>query len=156
MSDVRLARIDYEDTFVRALRPGAEPTMRDILAAMATSTPRWVRAAMRVRDAIVSWLGLKTAKGLGAIDVGALAPGARVGVFRIFELGEDVAILGEDDRHLDFRLAIERRGPPAARSIAMVTTVQLHNALGRAYFAPVKRAHRLVVPAMLTALARAL
>ncbi len=53
-------------------------------------------------------------------------------------------------------MIVERRGEPGRRSIAMTTHVQLHNALGRAYFAPVSIGHRWVVPAMLDALARAL
>ena len=55
--------------------------------------------------------------------------------------------MGLDDRHLDFRLAVdvtaldERR-----REVVATTLVQTHNRLGRTYLAVILPFHRRIVP----------
>lgn len=57
-------------------------------------------------------------------------------------------VMGEDDRHLDFRVVLDVAGEAAARAVTVATVVRYRNAFGRAYFALVRPFHRLVVPAM--------
>ena len=58
-------------------------------------------------------------------------------------------LLGEDDRHLDFRLSVLRQRGGTADWVVVSTVVRFNNWLGRAYFLPVRPLHQLIVPAIL-------
>ena len=137
------------DAFAIDLPPGAT---HDVLAlarfALARQAP-WVERLMAMRDAIVSPFGLKTAHALRA-DSGAASP-ARVGIFRIYETLPDEVVLGEDDRHLDFRLSVQR----TAGQLTAVTVVHCHNLLGRSYIRMIAPFHRRVVRSALNRAAQA-
>lgn len=110
----------------------------------------WVGVLMRVRDAIVARLGLKTAAQLEA----ATGPGTRrIGIFKIYQTGPQEILLGEDDKHLDFRISVLLRtetveGRPQ-RTLTASTVVHCHNRVGRLYILLIAPFHRLVVQSML-------
>ena len=64
-------------------------------------------------------------------------------------------VLGEDDRHLDFRLSLLRRTSPAGTQLIATTVVRSHNALGRTYLTVIRPFHHLVIRASLARFARA-
>ncbi|MBS0428715.1 MAG: DUF2867 domain-containing protein [Proteobacteria bacterium] len=113
----------------------------------------WVERLMRLRDALVSLFGLKTAKALRAEGVTG-AP--RVGIFRIYETHPDEVVLGEDDLHLNFRLSVRRRpgGAGVPQQLTAVTVVHCHNLLGRNYIRVIGPIHKLVVRSALDRAAR--
>ena len=114
----------------------------------------WVALLMRIRDGLVSLFGLKTASALRA-DTSTRTP--RVGIFRIYETHADEVVLGEDDRHLDFRVSV-RRGTSATAGevdeLVAVTVVHCHNLLGRNYIRLIAPFHRMVVRSALERAAR--
>ena len=70
----------------------------------------------------------------------------RIDFFRILARSDRELILGEDDRHLSFRLSLLLRARPDGSGDELVaTTVRCHSALGRVYLALIGRFHRLVV-----------
>jgi hypothetical protein len=107
--------------------------------------PSWVSKLMRMRDMIAARFGLKTADRLRK------SAGKRVGIFKIFETHPTEIILGEDDRHLDFRVSVMLRPNPltgdAATYVVVSTVVHCHNLLGRTYITLIAPFHRLVVKA---------
>ena len=114
------------------------------------------RAAMTVRDAIVAGFGLKTAKHLATLDTQSGAD--RLGIFKIYSTSPTEVVLGEDDKHLDFRLSVLCSGQPspgAKRHLIMSTVVHCHNRLGRLYIFLIAPFHRLVVQSSLRSAARA-
>jgi len=65
--------------------------------------------------------------------------------------------LGEDDKHLDFRLSVLRSpdlSPTLGGQLTVSTVVHCHNLLGRAYILVIAPFHRLVVKASLRRAAR--
>jgi hypothetical protein len=65
-------------------------------------------------------------------------------------------VLGEDDRHLDFRVAIQLHTDAAnGRELIVGTVVHCHNRLGRIYLRTIAPFHRVIVPASLEQAARA-
>jgi hypothetical protein len=59
-------------------------------------------------------------------------------------------VVGEDDRHLDFRAAILQRTDAAGgRELVVVTVVHCHNRLGRTYLAVIAPFHRTILRANL-------
>lgn len=110
---------------------------------------------MMVRDAIMRLFGVKTAHGLRT----ASAAQHRIGIFRIYEKTANEILLGEDDRHLDFRISVLRRTPPDAKndasSLVVSTVVHCHNRFGRIYLAVIAPFHRFLARHMLQRAARA-
>lgn len=122
---------------------------------MLSNQPAWVAKLLTVRDAIVVAFGLKTAKTLRGL---ARTNSERINIFKIYERHSNEIILGEDDKHLDFRLSVlrEMRAAPAGPSpyLILSTVVDCHNRLGRAYITLIAPFHRLVVAAGLRRAAR--
>jgi Protein of unknown function (DUF2867) len=142
---------DHADAFRAAADPVRFPDVDAFARAfLEGKPPAWIDAAMRARDAIVGTLfGLKTSAADDAQASRALVPGTRHGIFRLFERTATEILLGEDDRHLDFRVSVlhERVGDEAFVTVS--TIVRFNNAWGRAYFLPVRPVHGRVVPAMM-------
>jgi hypothetical protein len=115
----------------------------------------WVSSLMTVRDALVAGFGLKTTKHL--MSLGAESRAARVGIFKIYSTSQTEVVLGEDDKHLDFRLSVLCSGQPSPggkRHVILSTVVHCHNRLGRFYILLIAPFHRLVVQSSLRRAAR--
>jgi hypothetical protein len=117
--------------------------------------PSWIGTLTRVRDVIVACFGLKTAQQLATLASDAKAN--RVGIFKIYSTNETEIVVGEDDKHLDFRVSVLCSGGPApasSRQLTVSTVVHCHNLLGRAYILAIAPFHRIVVKASLRRAAR--
>lgn len=143
----RYAGADLADAFAVPLDPYSERDVETLARAVLGDLPGWIRGLMRVRDAVMARLGVKTSKQIGlAAD--------RVGFFPVRARREDEIMLGEDDRHLDFStsLLLDRSG--AEPLVVMTTIVHCHNALGRCYLAVIRPFHVVIVRASLARAAR--
>ncbi len=115
----------------------------------------WISTLLAVRDAIVGGFGLKTAKQLASL--GAESETGRVGIFKIYGTSPTEIVLGEDDKHLDFRLSVLCSDPPAPggkRQLTLSTVVHCHNGPGRLYILAIAPFHRLIVRSSLRSAAR--
>jgi hypothetical protein len=94
--------------------------------------PRWVVAAMAVRQILAPLVGVRRAKG---------------NVFKVSRVEGDEALIAVDDKHLNFRCGI---GVDAAvRIVRVTTTVTFKGWRGRVYFWPVRLLHPIVVDSIL-------
>ncbi|WP_158253635.1 DUF2867 domain-containing protein [Chromobacterium alticapitis] len=128
------------------------PDAAALLRAFSQAMPPWANTLMRLRDRLVAPLGLKTAQTALNAAAGPYRQGQKLGVFCILHLGEHDVVLGEDDRHLDFRLVLRWR----PGQLCVATLVRRHNALGRGYLALVTPFHHLIAGASARRMARAL
>lgn len=147
--------VNLADAFAIRLPPAASGDPEVLARFLFSQQPAWVGMLMRVRDAIVALLGLKTGKQLATL---ATAPKARrVGIFKIYSVSAIEMVLGEDDKHLDFRVSVlcsSAFAPEAGRQLTVSTVVHCHNLLGRVYILIIAPIHRLVVKASLRRAAR--
>lgn len=70
----------------------------------------------------------------------------------MFSQTQNEVILGEDDKHLNFRVSLFLERQPnetTNKNLTVSTTVEFNNWLGRLYFLSVRPFHKLIVPAML-------
>jgi len=117
--------------------------------------PPWVGTLTAIRDALVGGLGLKTAKQLTSL--GAQSKTGRLGIFKIYGTSPTEVVVGEDDRHLDFRLSVlcsNQSSLRGKRYLTLSTVVHCHNRLGRLYILVIAPFHRLVVRSTLRRAAR--
>ncbi|GAB3173786.1 DUF2867 domain-containing protein [Telluribacter humicola] len=121
-----------------------------------TSSPKWVGALFVLRNKLVSLVGLKTPERSTnrqeLLNRFTCQKGERLGLFTVFDTSEREVILGEDDKHLDFRISLfldQTPGTEGVKTLTISTTVKFNNSLGRLYFLPVRPLHKQIVPAML-------
>lgn len=112
--------------------------------------PSWIGWLTSLRDVIVSGFGLKTARQLSALP--DEVKGDRIAFFKVYGRSDSEIILGEDDKHLGFRLSVLRSpdvSPTLGGVLTVSTVVHCHNLLGRSYLRVIAPFHRLVVMASL-------
>jgi len=115
----------------------------------------WIGQLLKLRDLLVRGFGLKTAQQLAAMG-GGVGSG-RLSIFKLYSADAHEVVLGEDDKHLNFRLSVRCEGatsPGAERRLTLSTVVQCHNRLGRFYLALIAPFHRQVVQSSLRTAAR--
>ena len=142
---------DYVDAYAVELPAGASGDP-EVLARFLFDRPSGVgRFLLRVRDALVGLWGLKTASRALASGL----DGGRIGIFRVFGRSRGEILLGEDDKHLDFRVsvlcpdALPASVSKGGRQLTLATVIRYHNAFGRLYFFVVAPFHRGLVKSAL-------
>lgn len=121
-----------------------------------SSGPKWIDKLFTFRNAIVKHLGLKTPEKIidrkKQLDEFKCEVGERMGLFEVFYRDENEIIIGEDDKHLNFRVSLylqSAENTKQEKTLTISTVVKFHSWLGRLYFLPVKPFHSLIVPKML-------
>ncbi len=146
-------RTNLADAYSIELSQGATSDPEVLARFIFSSQPGWVATLMNVRDTVVSVFGLKTGRGLRSSG----EPHHRIGIFKLYEKNSTEVLMGEDDKHLNFRASVLYRKPQGAASEATVvlsTVVHCHNLLGRTYLAVIAPFHRRIVQAFLRRAAR--
>lgn len=129
---------DFSDAYSgHTARAGV--TAMQVVTAMFDNPPGWVTSLMAVRDGIVSLVGLKTSKGLAAQK-----REGKAGIFPVRYSSATEVVLGEDDKHLDFRIWVHVEPQGSGSRVTMSTVVRTHNRLGRVYLATIMPFHRLI------------
>lgn len=112
-----------------------------------------VSGLLAIRDALVGSFGIKTTKHLRSHHREGEPP--RIGIFSIYSSGSSEIVLGEDDKHLDFRLSLMCRNPSNdMRRVVLSTVVHCHGQFGRLYIRLIAPFHRMIVKASLRRAAR--
>jgi hypothetical protein len=154
-ADSRIANLfagaDLVDAYAIQLPSTSTDDIETLARFILGSQTSWFRALLRLRDALVAGFGIKTSRQLRAAPVENAAP--RIVIFRVYAVYVDEMILGEDDKHLDFRASVRLRSDhgqsASVKEIVLTTVVHCHNPLGRCYIALIRPFHRLVVRSML-------
>lgn len=147
--------IDFSDTFQAFFcSTGSTLTSIDIAKAFFLSAPKWVDQLFLVRNKLMGAIGLKVAGSREemetALDKFTCSQGEQIGLFKVIAANKNEVILGEDDKHLNFRISllIEEENEEN-RKFSITTTVKFNNNFGKIYFYAIKPFHRLIVPVML-------
>lgn len=122
-----IGRVDAADCFSTPLLPGDSRRPEDWARQLLGRPNR----LLRLRDALVRPLGLKSTADHGRPITG----------FPVVADSDDEIVLGVDDRHLDFRVALTT----GHGQLHMTTVVQVHNTTGKLYWSVVRHLHPRVV-----------
>jgi Protein of unknown function (DUF2867) len=142
---------DFADAFKCQLPENQPQDIDSVTRAIFLTMPQWITELLELRNTIVRPLGLKTS--IDAVQSNGqeeLKPGTAVGVFEVIdrELDEEI-MLGEDDKHLDYRVSVRLEREEGKCWVVVSTVVKFNNWLGKAYFVPVRPVHKLIVPVMM-------
>jgi len=126
----------------------------DATKAFFSTSPKWINSLLSLRNKIVAVFGLKTVE-MAKSEKEILAnfkgnPEDKLGLFKVYEKTDSEIILGEDDKHLNFRVsfmldAIKNN----EKKLTISTTVLYNNWFGKLYFYPVKPFHKIIVKTIL-------
>ena len=149
------SKFDYSDSFKGTFLD--KENKIDSLAlgkAFFSSVPKWGEKLFVFRNKIVAVFGLKTSEKPNnraeILNNFKGEVGEQVGLFKVFHKSDNEIVLGENDKHLDFRVSLLfSEKDEQTKNLFVSTTVVFHNWLGRLYFLPVKPFHKLIVPKML-------
>ena len=150
-----LLNYHYIDSYKSEFKPTDNQfTATYVGRAFFSSAPKWIEKLFDLRNKIVAVFGLKTSTKNQEINDCKFNIGERLGLFQVFDKNENELILGEDDKHLNFRISlfIDHQ----SKEIIITTTVIYNNWFGKLYFLPVKPFHRFIVPSMLIAIIKEL
>lgn len=135
-------RFDYGDTVSIKLPVDDTRSLAELMAARGTG--RLEAGLARLRDGFVRPFGLKP------IGARAMAP------FDQTKIGDDHAIFGVDDAHVDFRLVYGLEPHGRQRVLRATSLVRFNHPLGAAYLTAILPGHFLIVRRQLRRIARAL
>lgn len=126
-----------------------------------SSDPKWIEKLFNLRNKIVKLFGLKAPGNImnRKQQIANLKgiPNEQIGLFKIFQINENEVILGENDKHLDFRVSLfleKTNNNSHEKTLTISTNVKFNNTFGKIYFIPVKPFHRFIVPTMLKGIIR--
>lgn len=126
--------IDYQDVYT--VKQKTDKTAEEISKELMVM-PGWVDVLMKLRNRIVGVFGLKTNR---------YTPKSET-FFTIIENREDEIVMGEDDKHLNFRASIFKDS--SEETISLITLVHYNNVWGKVYFFPVKPFHKIIMRVLL-------
>ena len=138
---------DLLDAYAVQLPAGASDDLEALARAGFERPAWWIRALTRLRDMMMATVGVKSSR---EVRIAAAARGPVIGFFPLLSKSAGELVLGEDDRHLDFRLSVQlRAGAAGGRELVVVSVVHCHNWLGRTYLAVIMPFHRVIARASL-------
>jgi hypothetical protein len=153
-------RIDYADAYRGEIHSAGPVRLDELFPGFIRATPSWIAFLMRVRNRLAGILGLKTGEEEDCPRRESFRgqKGDSRGLFEVLEKTDREAVMGKDDRHLDFRVSVHLDplpgSAPYAYALTLSTTVIFHNRFGKLYFALVKPFHKMIVPAMMRSIIR--
>jgi hypothetical protein len=126
-------KVDYYDIYQiqKKTEKSAEEISKEIM-----KLPNWAVVLFKLRNSIVKIFGLKTERKNKEQDT----------FFTLIEKTENEIVLGEVDKHLDFRVSIMK---DTENTISLTTVVHFNNVWGRIYFLPVKPFHKIIIKTLL-------
>jgi len=114
---------------------------KDVCKTFFSSAPKWIGTLLTIRNKIVSAFGLKTSgKEVDLqkqLDQFTCEPGEQLGLFKVFSKSDNEVVLGEDDKHLNFRVSLlldKKSDDPLKKDLIISTVVEFNNAFGRFIF----------------------
>jgi hypothetical protein len=143
---------DFVDCFAAPIQHQGQ-TIDDLARGAKLKMPKWAIPLLVLRNILVTPFGLRTTHEGQQSEAGELVPGELIGFFRIYERHDDEVIMGDDDKHLDYRVSVFRE-PGAPETLYAATWVKRNNWLGHLYLFLVLPFHKLIVKNMVKQIAQ--
>jgi hypothetical protein len=145
-----LKAVHFCDAF-QAPVTNPELSPHDTCRAVFACAPAWIDMLLKIRGMFASVLGLRHGgeAGFQVTPDARYEVGQRVGRFLIRSIERDELIVGENDKHLDFRISIYRSSLNGVEAVTVSTAVEIHNIIGRIYMLVVEPFHRYIARTML-------
>lgn len=135
--------LSYFDT--QSVEVAREITPLEAWNIIMTEPQPLLQLAFQVRDTVSSWFGVKKIGGFSGRQTQQVVADDKLDFFLVEYVDEHTLVLTERDRHLDVMTCISTEG----HSVAVTSSVRVHNLFGTLYMVPVGIAHKWIVRGML-------
>ncbi len=147
------AAFHYVDSFQISISDkNGDLNISQMIALYMASGPKWADQLMDVRNKIGGLFSLKTADTQQDVPtqeaIENCQPGDTLGIFKVYAKTNQEYVLGENDKHLNFRASFLLSPSPTDKEkqiFSITTAVHFNNAMGKMYFLPVKPFHGLII-----------
>lgn len=141
---------DYIDSYRGIFQDKSQQAdLAKVLKLFISAGPKWAGTLMSIRDKVVKPFGLSTSEPITdkQIEHTNYEVGEQAGIFKILDKADNEIIMGQDDKHLNFKVSIllEPTAETDEKKLSITTAVKFNNVFGKLYFLPVKPFHRLIV-----------
>lgn len=130
--------------------------IHDLVNCFFTAAPGFVTGLMKLRDSIVGKMGLKTVGDYSKRKKVSFEPGKDMGLFKMFQMNDHEAIIGADDKHLNFRVSLYVKPGIQNTEVLISTVVLFNNRWGKVYMTLVSPFHKIVVKGMIKQIQKSL
>jgi hypothetical protein len=144
-------QVDFADFYQVRIPNDPNYTVDYLGRKLLSYNPPGIDILVKIRDVLVKPFGLKTSKDLTVSNTQSNAKGSAMIYFQILERDEHTIVLGEKDKHLDFRILmrVENAKESDQHLFKLSTVVKYNNRLGQIYFAIIKPFHKYFVGYMI-------
>ena len=139
---------DFVDSF-SILSERNKINSSELLQVYFHSSPKWVEILYKIRRKFAKLVNLKTGEGKNKKIDPPYIVGQYIGLFRIYQMNNNEVILGEKDKHLDFKVSLMSVSENGNTRIYITTLVNFNKISGKIYFAIIKPFHTLILKAVL-------
>ncbi|MDP9900751.1 DUF2867 domain-containing protein [Variovorax ginsengisoli] len=135
----------FADAFAVPLPTGTQLTIELLAQAVFGDPSWWFRLLLKFRDVLVAPFGVKSSDTLRAEM--QTSGKAHIDFFPVLSRSENELVLGENDRHLNFKASVLVRALANGKGRELVATTVVHcnNSFGHFYLFVIGPFHRLVV-----------
>jgi len=145
---------DYVDSFRGIIIDKKQNVdITTFLKLFSSSSPKWADHLLAIRDKIVVIFGLTTSHNKQKQpNYAECKIGEQLGLFKLFDKSENEFVLGENDKHLNFKVSLLLETVDKKldkKRLTITTAVKFNNVFGRIYFFPVKPIHGVIVKSTL-------
>jgi hypothetical protein len=148
-----IKKLDYYDSFNIIISNTQNYSVDYLTAKLFSINPKWVNTLLKIRNAIVEPLGLKTGDPNPIREIEKnikIEVGSKDVFFTVLTRNENEIVMSEDDKHLYFRTSVLKEYTENNTiKIHLTTIVIYHNVFGKIYFFFVKPFHRIIMKAIL-------
>tara|TARA_R110002096_G_scaffold91303_5_gene206615 strand:- start:275 stop:796 length:522 start_codon:yes stop_codon:yes gene_type:complete len=148
---VGFGKVDFADAFQAPLTK-KKLSIHQNYQAIFANQPAWVKSLMALRTWLVAPFGLKGSKGLPANYLELASKyqvGDKICGWEIYAQSEDLLVAGMNDKHLDFRVCLQRGRVDGAENITLSTIVKLNNIWGKGYLAVIMPFHKAIAKGLI-------
>ncbi|WP_051697620.1 DUF2867 domain-containing protein [Prevotella sp. 10(H)] len=142
---------DYIDSFQSFFSDKDQKIgLTDVVRIFASGGPKWAESLLKLRNILMKPFGLKTGDDMPVVHADEIKyeAGEQIGIFKLLDKAENEIILGEEDKHLNFKVSMLLEpvaDDPDKKKLSITTAVHFNNFFGRLYFLPVKPFHKMIL-----------
>lgn len=145
-----IGKKDFVDCFSIELgENGTALSIDELARSLGTTPPKWVQYLLALRNILVKPFGLRTEFDGEQTQKGECKPGELINFFRIYYRDNNEILMGDNDKHLDYRVSVYR-SPNRPEKLYAATWVHRHNWVGHSYLFLIKPFHKVIVRSMVT------
>lgn len=144
--------VDYTDAFACEADNALKLPADEIMIRFWTTSPTWVNALFKLRNALVRPFGLEAGekdRTSEALREMILSGNGKNGLMSVTDKSSNETVVLLSDKHLDAYMAVYTDETGSGNTVTVITLVRYRKLLGKIYFFFIRPFHKVIVKSML-------